>query len=446
MNVAETSYVRTSDGVSLAYRTVGSHPTDLMFLPSVSGNIEMVWELPAYARYLEKLASFSRLIMYDQRGTGLSDRSAGFADLETRVRDIVAVLDALGSERTVLYGHDAGGAAAALFAASLPSRVSGLVWYGGVANRRSMYPWGATEEERHDELRRVEEGWGTYDYARRFLEDNAPSVAHDPFEIQGWARMQRHFVSPDGAADMMRNWFATDVQQVLPSVRCPTLLIDRAGVGDTVESQFIASLIPGASLASLPGTDWMPYYGDSDAIMDAVRDFLGIRRPPIDADRVLATVLFTDIVGSTERLAELGDAGWKELLTEHDERAKREIEHAGGRYIDSVGDGLFATFDGPARAVRCARAIASAVHPLGIEIRAGGHTGEIEIDGDRVRGISVHVGARVAALGQPSEILVSSTVKDLVAGSGLTFEDAGEHELKGVPDRWHLYRVVGERD
>ena len=385
MNVAETSYVRTSDGVSLAYRTVGSHPTDLVFLPSVSGNIEMVWELPAYARYLEKLASFSRLIMYDQRGTGLSDRSAGFADLETRVRDIVAVLDALGSEQAVLYGHDAGGAAAALFAAGLPSRASGLVWYGGVASRRSAWPWGATEEGRRDELMRVEESWGTDDYARRFLEANAPSVAHDPFEIQGWARMQRHFVTPDGAADMMRNWFATDVEHVLPSVRCPTLLMDRAGVGDTAESRLIASLIPGASLASLPGTDWLPYYGDSDAIMDAVRDFLGIRRPPIDADRVLATVLFTDIVGSTEKLAELGDARWKELLTEHDERARAEIERAKGDFVNTTGDGLLATFDGPARAVRCAQAIGNAVRPLGVGIRAGCHTGEIELDGNDVR-------------------------------------------------------------
>ncbi len=442
MKTPRTRYVKTPDGVYIAYQVVGDGPVDMVWQFDYFGNVDAIWEHPLWAYYFGGFAKFSRLILLDRRGTGQSSRNVPPSDLETRARDLRSVLDALGSEVVVAGGHRQGGAASALFAATEHERVRALVWEWPEA--RSLwapdYPWGASTEDLGRTERVIEQHWGTDTLFPALWALEGEVV---PTEITiGMGKLSRYTGTPDVALEMDRIWNETDVRGVLPAVRVPTLLMDH-DVGDRGQIDYVASLMPNAQVVRIRGEDeFQPEY--VDRVHDAIRTFLGLAIPASNSGRVLSTVLFTDIVDSTKKAAETGDARWKQLLSAHDERARAEIARHDGRYVHTTGDGLLATFDGPARAVRCAQAIGNSVRDLGVELRAGCHTGEIELVDDDVQGLAVHIGARVAALAGPSEVLVSSTVKDLVAGSGLSFEDAGEHELKGVPDRWRLYRVVNE--
>ena len=447
--IPETRYAKTADGVHIAYQIVGAGPIDLLFVPGFWSNLTWNWQLASYAHFLRRLSSFCRLIVVDRRGSGLSDRLSpdDLPPLETLVEDLRIVLDAAGSDRASLFGVWSGGQTCSVFAATRPERVDRLILYAMNPGGSGFWTGGMWHPETY--LARVAEGWGTRSFARLDpawgLNAVAPSVADDAHTID-WYLASLQFASDPGAATALnRIYTETDIHPILPSIRVPTLLLCRQGdrLEPVTTSRHLATLIPGARLLELPGEDDLWFVGDTDAIVDAIQGFVTGVRPALRSDRVLATVLFTDVVKSTELAVRLGDAVWKELMADHDDRAKAEIEHHRGTYVDSTGDGLLATFDGPARAVRCAQAIMEAVRPLGVEIRSGCHTGEIELGKDGVRGIAVHIGARVASLAGPGEVLVSNTVKDLVAGSGLTFEDRGEHELKGVPDRWHLHRVVG---
>ena len=436
-----------SDDVAIAYQVVGDGAIDLVYLPPSFSNLDVHWEYPPHARFLERLASFSRLIIVDRRGWGLSDRvtPGSFPPLEVAADDLNVVLDAAGSTEAALFGGAEAGWIASIAAATYPDRYSALVLYQSAATwiRTADTPWNNSPEQWQVEVER----WldvGTEAFAAEWIEGNEPSLAGDPAAVRHLTRLMRGTIGPGGsqAGFVLHN--TTDISAILPSIRVPTLVLYRPeNTTEFPESgPHLALKIPNSRLVALPGPDYLPWAGEADALLGEVEEFLtGARHIP-ELDRVLATVLFTDIVGSTERVAALGDVRSKELLAVHDERAKAEIERYRGRYVNSTGDGLLAAFDGPARAVRCAQAIAESVRGVGIEIRAGCHTGEIELVGNDIRGIAVHVGARVAALAGADEVLVSTTVKDLVAGSGLAFEDVGEHELKGVPDTWHLYRVL----
>jgi class 3 adenylate cyclase/pimeloyl-ACP methyl ester carboxylesterase len=443
--VPETQYLKTPDGVYIAYQVVGEGPVDFVQILGSAGNVEILRELPV-ADFYRRLASFSRLILHDRRGTGLSDRMVPIPNLETRAQDLLAVLDAVGSTEAVISGSETGGAVAALFAATYPALTRALIlaWPVARGTWAPDYPWGEKPETQERYLKAVGQGWGTEAFAARFVAENAPSHAGDAEAIRRKARMQRHFITPGAAVELERIWYETDVLDVLGAVRTPTLITDLAdaewGPG---ESRYIASLIPNATLRFLPGRD-PNSTGVIDASVEAIEEFLEVEPLPVSVDRVLSTVLFTDVVGSTRKADELGDHAWKDLLSAHQGRVRAELARYRGREIDARGEECFARFDGPARAVHCAIAITRAVQDLGIQVRAGVHTGEVELVRDEVRGIAVHIGARVASLAGPDEVLVSSTVKDLVAGSGLAFEDAGEHELKGVPNRWRLYSVVSE--
>ena len=445
MRTPRICYARNGE-VSLAYQVLGEGQVDLLFVPGFASNLIWNWELPSYARFLRTLASFARLIVVDRRGSGLSDRlsPADQPALEVLADDVGVVLDAVGSEQAALFGTQDGGLICSMYAATRPERVHRLILYTvdpGVETWEKAW----TSEQANEYLKRAIEGWGTEEYARWHLGPRAPSVADDPRTLEWYSASIALASSPGSAVALLRIYFETDARSVLASIRVPTLLLHRTHDShETVEeSRFVSRLIPGAQLVELPGEDHHWFVGDTDSIAGAVQEFVTGARHTLDQDRVLATVLFTDIVGSTEKAAALGDYAWRELIGAHHEKVRRELEIFRGVEIDTAGDGFLATFDGPARAVRCAAAIGEAVRDLGLEIRAGCHTGEVELTADGVGGIAVHIGARVAALAGPSEVLVSSTVKDLVAGSGLTFEDAGEHELKGVPDRWRLYRVMG---
>ena len=434
----ETRHAKSGD-INIAYQVVGGGPLDLVLVPAFVSHLDLDWEEPRYAHFLRRLASFSRLIRFDKRGTGLSDRPGGLPDLETRMDDVRAVLDTVGSERAALLGYSEGGPMCILFAATYPERTSALVLYGTYAKRRDPdddYPWAATWEERQAYADQVEREWGT----EADLGTMAPNA--DDAMVRWWRARARASASPGAAKALILMNSQIDVRGVLSSLRVPTLVLHRRGDHDSRldEGSYIAEHIPGARFVELEGEDHVPSI-DSDQILDEVEEFLtGARRGP-EPDRVLATVLFTDIVGSTERASELGDRRWRELLERHQAVVRRELERFWGREIDTAGDGFLATFDGPARAVRCARAIGNGVRGLGIEVRAGLHTGECEVLGDKVAGVAVHTGARVAGAAGPGEVLVSNTVRDLVAGSGIQFEDRGEHELKGVGS-WRLYSVV----
>jgi class 3 adenylate cyclase len=437
---AGTRYAKSGD-VNIAYQVVGEGPLDLVLVPGFVSHLEIDWEDPGYAHYLARLASFARLIRFDKRGTGLSDRPGGLPDLETRMDDVRAVMDAAGSERAALFGYSEGGPLSVLFAATYPDRVTALVLYGTYAKRRDPdqdYPWAPTWEERQTYSEELEREWGWESDMQRM----SPSA--DEAMARWWSSRARAAASPGAARDLILMNSNIDVRALLPAVRVPTLVLHRSGDRDSrpEEGRYIAERIPGARFVELPGVDHFPSI-DADQILDEVQEFLtGVRRGP-DPDRVLATVLFTDIVGSTDHAAELGDRRWRELLDAHGAAVRRELERFSGREVDSAGDGVFAVFDGPARAIRCAAAIREGVRDLGLELRAGVHTGEVELAGSAVRGIAVHTGSRVAELAAPGEVLVSSTVRDLVAGSGLAFEDRGEHALKGIPEPKRLFAVVG---
>jgi len=438
---AETRYARSGD-VHIAYQTVGSGSIDLILLPGAFSHVEHQWEEPSFARFLDRLASFSRLIVLDVRGTGLSDRAAELPTLEEQIDDVLAVLDAVGSERAALFGLSQGGGLAALFAAAHPDRTSALVLFGAYARstRADDYPWGRTPEEYDTLVRTADEGWGS----GAFLPLVAPTVADDASFKLWWARNERLSGSPGAILAFLRMQREADVRHVLPAIRVPTLILQRTddAYRNPGSGRYLAATIPGAKYVELSGRDNLPYVGDQDAVLDEVEEFLTGVRHAAEPDRVLATVLFTDIVGSTQRAAELGDRGWRDLLARHDALVRRELDRGRGREVDTAGDGFLATFDGPARAIRCAQAIAEGVRTLGLEVRGGLHTGEIELAGDHVRGIAVHIGARAAALAGPGEVFVTSTVKDLVAGSGIEFEERGEHALKGVPGEWRIFLVT----
>ena len=436
----ETRYAKSGD-VNIAYQVVGKGPPDLVLVQGWVSNIDVCWEEPAFARFLMRLASFTRLILFDKRGTGLSDRVAHMPSLEVRMDDVRAVMDAVHSERAALFGYSEGGTMCALFAATYPTRTTALIMAGSYARRTSAedYPWGLSEKQLHAFIDQAEREWG----GPAGIDERCPSMAHDERFRQWWARFLRMSASPAAAATLARMNGEIDVRHVLPAIRVPTLILHSVN-DQTINvgaGRHLAERIPGAKLVELQGADHVPYLSDADAILDEIEEFLtGVRHSP-EADRVLATVLFTDIVGATERAASLGDRRWHDLLDGHHALVRRELARFRGREIDTAGDGFFATFDGPARAVRCACAISDVVRSLGIEIRAGLHTGECEVMGDKVGGIAVHIGARIAAHANAGEVLVSNTVKDLVAGSGLSFRDRGTQSLKGVPGDWRLSAV-----
>jgi class 3 adenylate cyclase len=435
--------VTTGDGVRIAYQTVGQGPLDLVWIFGFIGNLDVIWEQPRLAAFLRGLASFGRLTLHDRRGAGLSDRVA-LADLGTRVSDLSAVLDAAGCDRAVLVGASEGGALAALFAATHPDRTEALVMFDGMARMAwaADYPWGESSDDFEVELARAESDWGTDAYVARYLAEDSPSVAGDATYVGWFARLLRNFVSPSAAGEIMRIWFDTDLRHVLPAVRVPTLVIGRSGwprQGGALESEHVASLIPGARHVVVPGSDSMAWVGNAEAVLDAIGQFAGAERATEDTSRVLLTLLFTDIVASTAHAAEVGDQRWEDLLVEYRRMVREVLDRFRGTQVSDLGDGTFAIFDGPGRAIRCAQALTESVRPLGIQIRAGIHTGECERHADGVDGISVHIGARVSSLAGPGEVLVSTTVKDLVAGSGLQFVDRGTHKLRGVPGRWRVF-------
>ena len=443
MRPPETRYARSGE-VNIAYQVLGEGPLDLVFVMGWVSHLDWFWEEPSFARFLRRLASFSRLILFDKRGTGLSDRVSlsELPTLEQRMDDVRAVMDAAGSERAALMGVSEGGPMCALFAATYPERTAALVIIGGYPRRLSApdYSFATTREDYDHFMAEVERDWG----GPVGLEARAPSMADDPRFRDWWATYLRMSASPGAAFALTKMNAEVDVRSVLPTISAPTLVVHRTGDRSLpVEgARFMAEQIPGARLFELPGNDHLPFVGDQDEILDEVEEFLtGVRRGP-EPDRVLATVLFTDVVGSTERAAELGDQRWHLLLEEHNAIVRRELDRWRGREVDTAGDGFLAAFDGPARGIRCACAIRDSIRGLSLEIRAGLHTGEVQLTGDNLAGIAVHLGARVAALAGPSEVLVSSTVRDLVAGSGIEFDERGEHELKGVPDTWRLYEVV----
>jgi pimeloyl-ACP methyl ester carboxylesterase len=431
-----TRYAKSGE-VNIAYQVFGEGPFNLVFAPPFVSNIENYWDAPDFARWLLRLGSYARVVMLDKRGTGMSDRVAELPGLDQRMDDLRAVMDAAGMDQAALLGISEGGPLTALFAATYPDRCRALVLYGSFARFTSWLP---TEEALAAFLSYIDQAWGTGGSLPLF----APSIANDPGGQQWWARFERLGASPAAASALMRMNSQIDISGILPTIRVPTLVIHRTeDVTINVEGgRYLAEHIPGARYIELPGKDHIPFVGENAAeIADAIEEFLTGSRAPVTIDRVLATVLFTDIVGSTEKAAALGDRRWRDLLDNHHTTIRRNLARFRGHEVKTTGDGILATFDGPARGVRCACAIAEEIRPLGIEVRAGLHTGECEMIDDDVGGIAVHIGARVAALAGASEVLVSSTVKDLVAGSGLRFGDRGSQSLKGVPGKWRIFAV-----
>ena len=432
-------YVRTG-GVSIAYQVMGSGPVDLVYVP-LNLSIAVGWEQPIVAQFYERLASFSRLILLDKRGTGISDRPRAPLTLEAQMDDVRAVLDAVGSEQAALLGGAQGAQMCALFAATYPERSSALILW----NARARFP--GTEDEKRSFLRMIYEQWGTEEWIDYLLEANYPSFVGDPDFRRWMAKGVRISASPGSALEFLRTFADADIGDVLPTIRAPTLVMYRRDIESKAlftrdlarEAERLTEVLPNAKLVSVPGRDMAPYVGDE--VADEVERFLASPDAPVVPDRVLATVLFTDIVGSTQQAATLGDRRWRDLLTEHRKAVRRELTHFRGEEMDTAGDGFFATFDGPARAIACARAVVRAADEHGVVLRAGLHTGECEVADDKVAGLAVHIGARVVNEARPGEILVSHTVKDLVAGSGLEFEDRGNYQLKGVPGEWRLFVV-----
>ena len=430
-----TRYAKTPDGGYIAYKVLGDGPKDIAVVGSIPTNIEIYFEHEPAAQFWFELASFSRLILHDRRGTGLSDDMGGWPNLETRAADLTAVLDAVGSKSPTIVAAADGGMVAALLAATHPERVASLIWSEPAACvvRGSDWPYGRAPAEVDELAQAAEDGWGSEAFIERVYGNSVP-----PDTKRFLAKMQRHACGPATAVGFFRLFYEYDVRRVLPGLSLPVLCLCAEG-DRLLRSRATTALIPGAAVRLLPADTrflWHPSH------IDEIRSFLGVAQAPKQSDRILSTVLFTDIVESTDTAAGLGDARWRVVLAQHDQAASREVERYRGRLIHTTGDGLLAIFDGPARAVRCAQAIANEVRPLGLEIRAGCHTGEIEVAGNDILGIAVHISARIATLADSSQVLVSSTVKDLVAGSGLTFADRGVHALKGVPDKWHLYAVT----
>ena len=434
---APIRYARSGD-VNIAYQVTGDGPFDLVLVPGFFSHLEIDWEHPVHARFLERLGSFARLIRFDKRGTGLSDRGVGLPDLETRMDDVRAVMDAVGSEQAALFGYSEGGPMSILFAATYPERTRALVLYGTYSKRlRSEdYSWAPTWEDRLAVSRELEESWGE----NVDLSTMIPNA--DAAESAWFHRRGRASLSPAGARDLILMNAKMDVRDALPAVQCPTLVLHRTGDLDSQvdEGRYVAERIPGARFVELPGDVHVPWV-DMHPMLDEVEEFLTGTRPTPISNRILATILFTDIVGSTDRLAALGDAAWASLLERHHATVRRELSLFGGVEVDTAGDGFLALFDGPARAIRSALAIREALRDIELEVRAGVHTGEVEQAPDGPRGIAVHLAARVLGTAGAGEVLVSSTTHDLVEGSGLEFDDRGAHELKGIDGARLLYAV-----
>jgi class 3 adenylate cyclase/alpha-beta hydrolase superfamily lysophospholipase len=437
----ETRYARSGD-LHIAYQVVGEGPIDLVYVPSWISQVEHYWEEPVVAGYFERLASFSRLIMFDRRGSGLSDPVPSAPTLEEQIDDVVAVMDAAASEQAAMFALLDGGSMAALFAATHPERTNALVLYEAMARMSwaEDYPWAPRHEEREASLRDAI-SWG--DGSR--VAALSPGAAENP-RVRAWfARLERLSASPGTAIKLMRMNGEIDVRAVLPSIQAPTLVLHRPddGLVDVRHSRYLAEHIPGARYVELPGEETLVFGTDAEGELDEIEEFLTGVRPVRDPERILATVMFSDIVDSTSRAAELGDRRWRDLLDLIDRSIGQELARFRGRTVKSMGDGFLATFDGPARAIRCATSIGEvAQDQFGLQIRSGLHTGEIEVMGSDVGGIAVHIGARVGATAAPGEVLVSGTVKDLVVGSGIRFEDRGERELRGVPGQWRLWAVT----
>lgn len=435
----ETRYAKSGD-LHIAYQIFGAGSVDLVLVPGFISNVEETWDNPSAARWLERLGRFARVITFDKRGTGLSDRAGSVPTLDERMDDARAVMDAAQSERAVLLGISEGGSLATVFAASHPDRCSSLILYGAFAKFSSWYP---TEEKLAAFYRYVEEKWGTGESVWKY----APSMADDAGFKKIWARHERVGATPAAAKALMRMNQEIDISGILSAIRVPTLMIHRTedtAVG--IEAgRYLAQHIPDARLAEFAGADQLPYIGENaDDIADEIQEFVTGSRPDVEPDRILATVLLTDIVDSTKQASELGDRRWRTLLDQHDDLVRQEISRFRGREVKSLGDGFLATFDGPARAVRCATAIIDGARSLGLQIRCGLHTGEIELKTQDIAGIAVHIAARIAALAEGGQVLVSRTVRDLVAGSNLRLEDRGSYALKGLSESMPLFAVAKE--
>ena len=435
-------FARSGD-VDIAYCVHGDGPIDLVYVEGAYTHLEVAWELPAYRHFCERLAEFTRLIRFDKRGMGMSDRVPGSIGLDERMDDIRAVMDAVGSERAAVMGESEGGPLSMLFAAAHPERTIALILQGAEVRERAdeEWPWGELTEERWQEyLPTIPDRWGKGLGMAAFV----PSVGDTEWGRAWLARMQQNSLTPSGWAAFANMAFNIDVRHIAPTINVPTLILH--AVDDQIchveNARFLARTVRGARYLELPGGDHVPWF-DPDFTIDEIREFLTGRREAAKPDRVLATVLFTDLVDSTAIATELGDRRWRDLLATHQQDVRRQLDRFGGREIDTAGDGFFATFDGPAKAIRCARAIVDAAASTAVQVRAGLHIGEVETLGDKVAGVAVHIGARVMARAGGGEILVSSTVKDIVAGSGVSFADRGVTELKGVPGEWRLFLVTG---
>jgi pimeloyl-ACP methyl ester carboxylesterase len=436
MEPIRTRYAKNGD-INVAYQVFGEGDVDLVFVPGFISHIENYWDEPRFAQWLRRLGSFSRVILFDKQGTGLSDRASKPPGMDERMDDVGAVMDAVGVEQAAIFGISEGGSLATLFAASHPERSQALILYGAFAQFKSWFP---TQEALEDLFQYVDSAWGSGESLPMF----APTMKDDLAFKEWWGKFERLGASPGAVKRIMRMNSQIDITDILSSVKVPTLIIHRRDdVTVNVEGgRLLAERIPNAKYVELSGVDHLPMVGENpNQILDEMAQFLTGELRPIETDRILATVLFTDIVDSTKRAVELGDSQWRDLLERHHGLVRRELKRFRGQEVDTAGDGFFATFDGPARGIRCACAIRDAVSSLGISIRAGLHTGECEVMEDKISGIAVHIGARTMKKADPGEVLVSSTVKDLVAGSGLHFNDRGKYALKGIPGEWRLFLV-----
>ena len=443
---SDIRYARSSGNLSIAYQVVGQGPPDLVFIPGFISHLELNPETPVYRPILERISRWARLVIFDKRGTGLSDRSLGAGSVEERMDDVRAVMDAAGLERPSIFAVSEGGPMAMAFAATYPDRVASLVLYGTAARftEDTDYPIGGPASVIDTFPPALEQAWNT-GQALRYVVQHAPETEEVSALL---ARFERNSCTPPAVAEIMRYNLAIDVRAALPLITCPTLVVHTTHdpLVPLPLGRYLADNIPGARWHEIPGdfhVSWRPE--TFTPVLDALEEFVSGHPVAADsgpADRVLATVLFTDIVGSTEKAVSLGDRRWREVLDRHEDLARRRIGEHGGRLVKTTGDGVLATFDGPARAIRCAEALRSGSEPLGLSIRAGIHTGEVELRHSDVGGVAVHIGARVSSLAGPGEILVSRTVKDLVVGSGLRFSDRGTHQLKGLPDEWQVYAVA----